>query len=74
MLTEPFYRANGRASRTGDRATGYGLGLALAQAIACAHGTRLVLAAGVSGGLMATIELPLQSAIHQRVLPGLPRA
>ena len=63
MLTEPFYRASGRASRTGDRTTGYGLGLALAQAIACAHGTRIVLAARVNGGLTATIELPLQSAI-----------
>jgi two-component system sensor histidine kinase VanS len=40
MLTEPFYRAHGRASRSVDR-TGPGLGLALAQAIAYPHGTSL---------------------------------
>lgn len=63
LLTEPFYRGHGRASRSGDR-TGHGLGLALAQAIAYAHGTQLVLAPGASGGLTATIELPLQTAMR----------
>lgn len=61
LLTEPFYSARGRASRSG-----HGLGLALAQAIAYAHGTQLVLAAGAGGGLTATIELPLQTAMRLR--------
>lgn len=59
LLTEPFYRAQGRTRSSSGRA-GHGLGLALAQAIASAHGTQLVLAAGDPGGLTATIELPLQ--------------
>ena len=60
LLTEPFYRAQGRSRRSGDR-PGHGLGLALAQAIAAAHGTRLVLTAPGTGGLIATIDLPLQA-------------
>jgi hypothetical protein len=40
---------------------GYRLGLTLAEAIAGAHGTWLVLAARDDGGLKATIELPVKS-------------
>ncbi len=65
LLTEPFYRAQGRAQDRVGRSgrSGHGLGLALAQAIAYAHGTQLVLAAGANGGLIATIELPLQTTM-----------
>jgi two-component system, OmpR family, sensor histidine kinase VanS len=62
LLTEPFYRGQGRTKRSGDR-TSHGLGLALAQAIAAAHGADLVLTAVRAGGLAATVELPLQPAI-----------
>jgi two-component system, OmpR family, sensor histidine kinase VanS len=61
LLTEPFYRGQGRTRRSADR-NGHGLGLALAQAIAAAHGTELILTAGDAGGLTATIELPLQTS------------
>lgn len=54
LLTEPFYR--GAASRTGS---GLGLGLAIVDSIATAHGGRLRLAARPGGGLVATLELPL---------------
>jgi two-component system sensor histidine kinase VanS len=60
LLTEPFYRGQGRTRRSSDR-PGHGLGLALAQAIAAAHGTKLILTAPGTGGLTATIELPLQT-------------
>ena len=54
LLTEPFYR--GAASRTGS---GLGLGLAIVDSIATAHGGRLRLAGRTGGGLVATLELPL---------------
>jgi two-component system sensor histidine kinase VanS len=57
-LGEPFYRAQGRTRQSGGR-TGHGLGLALVKAIATAHGTRLVLDAAETGGLVATVELRL---------------
>jgi signal transduction histidine kinase len=66
LLTEPFYRVHARSSGRSGARTGHGLGLALAQAIACAHGTQLVLAAGAGGGLTATIELPLHTAVTGR--------
>jgi signal transduction histidine kinase len=61
LLTEPFYRGQGRTRRSSER-TGHGLGLALAQAIAAAHGTQLVLVAVGIGGLAATVELPLRTS------------
>ncbi len=54
LLTEPFYR--GAASRTGS---GLGLGLAIVDSIATAHGGRLRLAGRTGGGLVAKLELPL---------------
>ena len=65
LLTEPFYRGEGRAKRSSDRA-GHGLGLALAQAIATAHGTQLVLTAPGTGGLTATVELPREGQSHEK--------
>jgi len=54
-VTEPFYRAERSRSReTG----GVGLGLAIAQTIAEAHGGRLSLANRAEGGLRASITLP----------------
>ncbi len=57
MLTEPFYRGQGRTSQSAHR-TSRGLGLALVQAIAAAHGTQLSLSPRDGGGLNVTIELP----------------
>lgn len=62
LLTEPFYRGAGRTSHSpGSR----GLGLAIAESIAAAHGTQLRLTANQSGdgGLTAELDLPLHS--HQ---------
>ncbi|MFJ2008298.1 sensor histidine kinase [Streptomyces chartreusis] len=59
LLTEPFYRGEGRTvSNASPRSRG--LGLALVEAIATAHGTTLLLSANPSGGgLTACITLPL---------------
>jgi signal transduction histidine kinase len=57
LLAEPFYRGAGRTGRSsGSR----GLGLAIAESIAAAHGTGLRLTANQSGdgGLTAGIDLP----------------
>jgi two-component system, OmpR family, sensor histidine kinase VanS len=56
QLTEPFVRADGRSS--GRR--GHGLGLALAAAVARAHGSELDLAADPAGGLTVRLDLPSQ--------------
>jgi signal transduction histidine kinase len=54
LLAEPFFR--GAATRTtGD---GVGLGLAIVDSIAIAHGGRLVLRPRPGGGLIARLELP----------------
>ncbi len=59
LAADPFYR--GDASR--NRATGgAGLGLTLANAIAKAHGGRLLLENRAERGLSATIVLPIASA------------
>lgn len=54
-LTEPFVRGAERV-RTDD--AGHGLGLALVQRIAEAHGGTVTLTARPSGGLLVTVELP----------------
>ena len=54
-VLEPFYRAEG--SRNADSG-GFGLGLAIADAVARAHGGRLQLANRPQGGLDARLELP----------------
>lgn len=61
-VLEPFYRLEGSRSRdTG----GAGLGLAIAQSIAQAHGGELTLSNRSTGGLRATIKLPLSGLQHQ---------
>ncbi|WP_405021105.1 HAMP domain-containing histidine kinase [Kitasatospora sp. NBC_00070] len=54
-LREPFQRG---ATRTGT--TGAGLGLAIVDAIADAHGARLTAAARPGGGLTVTLTLPVR--------------
>ncbi len=57
-VLEPFYRLEGSRSReTG----GVGLGLAIVQSIVQAHGGTLALRNRPTGGLRATIELPLSA-------------
>ncbi|MBB4315645.1 ATP-binding protein [Roseospira marina] len=54
-VTDPFYRVEGsRARATG----GIGLGLSIVQAVADAHGGRLVLANRPEGGLEARLDIP----------------
>ncbi|MQX38077.1 ATP-binding protein [Roseospira navarrensis] len=54
-VTDPFYRVEGsRARSTG----GIGLGLSIVQAVADAHGGRLVLRNRPGGGLEARLEIP----------------
>ena len=52
----PFARLDGARTRTGN----VGLGLALADAIARAHGGTLTLGAAAWGGLLVEVALPLQ--------------
>jgi two-component system sensor histidine kinase VanS len=56
-LVEPFQRG---AERTRSDHAGVGLGLAIVNSIAQAHGGTLTLAARSAGGLRATVELPLR--------------
>ncbi|MEU7641792.1 HAMP domain-containing sensor histidine kinase [Streptomyces sp. NPDC039016] len=56
-LFEPFYRANSRVRS--DR-SGHGLGLALPQSIARAHGGTITAAARAAGGLAVTVRLPAE--------------
>ena len=59
-VLEPFRRLEGSRSReTG----GAGLGLAIARAVAAAHGGRLELANRGTGGLRATLVLPRGQSI-----------
>lgn len=58
-VVEPFRRLEGSRNRESG---GAGLGLAIAEAVALAHGGRLVLANRPEGGLSATILLPRGSA------------
>jgi signal transduction histidine kinase len=59
MVFEPFVRLEASRNR---RTGGAGLGLAIARNAAEAHGGRISLAAGPSGGTRATIALPLFKA------------
>jgi signal transduction histidine kinase len=56
QLAQPFRRLG--TERTGSR-TGVGLGLSIVSAIATAHHGTLELRARQSGGMIATVELPL---------------
>ena len=57
-LREPFVRGSGRG-RTRD--AGHGLGLAIVSAVATAHNGVLELSANPSGGLTATLDLPVRN-------------
>ena len=57
-LREPFVRGSGRG-RTRD--AGHGLGLAIVSAVATAHSGVLELSANPSGGLTATLDLPVRN-------------
>ncbi|MPZ98186.1 MAG: HAMP domain-containing protein [Dehalococcoidia bacterium] len=59
-LTEPFVRGRGRVAALDGRHRGHGLGLALVQRIAEAHDGCLDLRPNVTGGLTATVSLPLR--------------
>ncbi|MFT4254426.1 MAG: ATP-binding protein, partial [Caulobacter sp.] len=61
-IVEPFER--GEASRNRE-AGGAGLGLAIVQALARAHGGRLVLANRAGGGLEAAVLLPLAKTARE---------
>jgi two-component system osmolarity sensor histidine kinase EnvZ len=60
-LKQPFTRANESRTRA-DGAAGAGLGLAIVERIARAHGGRLELAPREGGGLVARICLPVTAA------------
>ena len=65
-VLEPFYRIEESRSReTG----GVGLGLAITQSIVQAHGGTLTLSNRPTGGLRASIALPLQSEVLPLDLP-----
>jgi signal transduction histidine kinase len=55
-MLEPFVR--GDAARSGP-SSGFGLGLAITESIAKAHGGHLALGTGSLGGLLASISLPI---------------
>ena len=58
VLTEPFVRGAGRVRAAGERATGAGLGLAIAASIVRAHGGTLELTPRAGGGLIVDVTLP----------------
>jgi signal transduction histidine kinase len=60
-LLEPFMRGDEARGRLDSE--GFGLGLAIAQSIAIAHGGRLTLHDNEAGGLLARISLPRQAAL-----------
>ena len=61
-LVKPFYRAGGNGN-----GRGLGLGLSIVEAIAEAHGARLVTEARQEGGLRVAVAFPAAQAIEQRV-------
>jgi signal transduction histidine kinase len=60
LMREPFHRLDSRqAGGPGRRATGHGLGLAVAESIAHAHSGELGITSPPGGGLEVTVTLPL---------------
>jgi signal transduction histidine kinase len=58
VMLEPFVR--GDDARNMDEASGFGLGLSIARAIALAHGGELSLHDRLPNGLVVRIKLPVQ--------------
>lgn len=67
QLFEPLYR--GDAARDGG-SVGSGLGLAVCQVIAKAHGGQLMASASILGGLRLTLDLPQPPGVNQRPIAG----
>lgn len=65
-MIEPFIR--GDEARVMNQATGFGLGLSIARAVAEAHGGTLTLHDRAPRGLIARMTLPGWAAIHRRAL------
>ena len=63
-MLQPFVR--GDDARTMDQASGFGLGLSIAQAVARAHGGELSLHDRAPHGLIARITLPTPHAASAR--------
>ena len=63
-MLQPFVR--GDEARTMDQASGFGLGLSIAQAVARAHGGELSLHDRAPQGLIARITLPTADTRHRR--------
>ncbi|NYF09480.1 two-component system sensor histidine kinase VanS [Leifsonia sp. AK011] len=59
VLTEPFVRGAGRVRAAGERATGAGLGLAIAASIVRAHRGTIDLTPRAGGGLVVVVGLPI---------------
>ncbi|WP_025159277.1 HAMP domain-containing sensor histidine kinase [Leifsonia aquatica] len=63
-LVEPFVRGSGRV-QSPSAPRGHGLGLAIVQGVAEAHGGTLELIARAGGGLLATLRLPSAPAVEE---------
>jgi signal transduction histidine kinase len=67
---ERFWRADRARSRTSERG-GFGLGLAISQWIAQAHGGRIAVQSRLGRGSVFTVTLPLANAVASDELTGL---
>jgi signal transduction histidine kinase len=67
MALQPFERLS---KACGDNQSGFGLGLAVAKAIAQGHEGELILAANQPTGLVATIRLPIIDINRSRGFKG----
>ncbi len=68
-LLQPFQRLGGARTTHGG---GTGLGLAIVHAIATAHGAKLSVTPGPSGGLHAEVRFAGAPRIHEEMIGGAP--